>query len=111
MGEKETKTLLNECATSDTAGAATTFPIQCGTVTFEARTVAESPGDNTVYIEGSNDEGDNWLTLMTIVLSASVLHDSGVIFDTYRQYRALTGTLAADNAVTVLGTGKGPYKG
>ena len=114
MGQLETKTMLDAETQSDTLGDIVSFTVAFGTVTFQAWAEFEEGGelgDNNIFILGTNSpEQDHWLELGEIVLSALESEDSFVITDAYKFYRALTGTIAEDNSVTVIGTAKGPDK-
>lgn len=111
MGKQETKTLLSASGSS-TTGEAVSTTISWGTVTVIAWLTKEEGaefGESGVTVQGSVDDSV-WLDLATFTLDGTETCDSLVITDCYRYYRAVTGTVAEDNYISVVAHCKGVEK-
>lgn len=103
--KKRTKALLDTVATSDTTGAAVNFSVSEPNISFIASVALTdeegSIGTNQVYIDASHD-GVVWYEgIVEITLNETTQVETDAIAGAWNYYRGRTGTLVANNAVTL----------
>lgn len=102
--KKRVKTLLDAVTTSTTNGAAVDFATCEPNISFQAWAAGvggAAIGANNLYIEASND-GTHWIQVAEISLNLSTPTDGLTAVGAFRYYRASTGTVAANNAVSAI---------